>query len=1140
MQEFHSSQNYQEIYGKVFQSHRRYFLNNFFDAAATFIVKFYLVFGFFILVNLLFQVSSLVRSVFLISLLIWVILFVYYKVVPNLKEILRPSSTQIALTAKRIGQGDKNIQDSIINYIQIYSQKDRRYSSVLTKLALNQLYSRISKFTFQDYIPKKYSISFVRWLFVGILIIFILYIVFPLNMGRVLKSILIPWKNFQDPLPVKLYNRSGNIDVLKNDPVFLYGNYEGVEPDKINLIIEQNFSPEREKKTFKTNEIALSLDPSGTFQYNIESVRNSFKYYFTAEIDQPRFRNRKAFSGSAMVDVEERPIIRNLQVKIVPPKYTGLPAKLLPPNEGDITALRGSKVHINIEADKQLSAAEVIFSDSTRLSLQTLGHTAQGNFMIKKNDGYYLHILDTDKIFNFNPINYYIYVLSDDYPYAEIKQPGGDIDLQNELIVPLFIEMRDDFGFSELWLKGILYRYGSDQDSTNFKVKLPFEIIKKGRALSDKSWNLIPFYMVPDDYIRYYVEVFDNDIITGPKSFKTGVYTIRLPSLHEIFAKTEHTQDQQIEDIKDIGREAEQLRKRLEEINRELKKQKKLNWEQEQELKIDIAKQKELSDRLSKVRENIEDMIQKMDQNKVLSPETLEKYFELQKMFQEIDSPELKMAMERLNDALQKADMRQIQSAINRMQFSVEQFEKQIERLYALFQQVQLEQMFDELIKISEKILQDQKQINNKLREKDVDSEDFQRMQKIEENIGNDLEYLSQRIKDTNDEYRKLTEQNFEMLNEVSSYLMAQQLNEKVNHTLEHLNNQQTQKALNMGQEVQSDMEMIQNMLQNAKMKMTMQQKQNIAGQMQKSMQDLLNASFEQESLADKSEDLSSASSQISSLARKQSRLLMDTKHLISQIIDISNQTFLISPQLNHHMSSASSSIDKSIESYENRNPRQAAAYQKKAMASFNQAILSLQSSMEQMAQASSASGFEEFMQQLQQLANQQGQLNQEGLSLFQQNQQGRLQLSQEDLARLAAQQDIIRRSLENLSKQMGSRRDVLGRLDNLGSEMEEIVEELEANKFTRKLIERQRQILSRMLDAQKSMREKEYSQKRKAERETVKLTKSPPELRDEMLRREDFLRKKLMEALEEGYALEYKELIKKYFESLSGQSNIY
>ena len=85
-----------------------------------------------------------------------------------------------------------------------------------------------------------------------------------------------------------------------------------------------------------------------------------------------------------------------------------------------------------------------------------------------------------------------------------------------------------------------------------------------------------------------------------------------------------------------------------------------------------------------------------------------------------------------------------------------------------------------------------------------------------------------------------------------------------------------------------------------------------------------------------------------------------------------------------------------------------------------------------------------------------------------------------------------------------------------------------------RRVIERQERILSRLLDAQKSIREKEYSRKREAEREMVRIVKSPPELRWELLQQEDRLRRELMKALEEGYSQEYREYIKSYFDILS------
>ena len=119
----------------------------------------------------------------------------------------------------------------------------------------------------------------------------------------------------------------------------------------------------------------------------------------------------------------------------------------------------------------------------------------------------------------------------------------------------------------------------------------------------------------------------------------------------------------------------------------------------------------------------------------------------------------------------------------------------------------------------------------------------------------------------------------------------------------------------------------------------------------------------------------------------------------------------------------------------------------------------------------------------------------------------------------------------------MGERRDVLGRLNELGGDMDAVIEELKAQNIDRSVIERQEKILSRLLDAQKSIREKEYSRKRKAEYEKQQV-KSPPELQKDLIQKEDWLRKELLEALEEGYSQEYKELIRKYFESLYKESS--
>jgi hypothetical protein len=734
---------------------------------------------------------------------------------------------------------------------------------------------------------------------------------------------------------------------------------------------------------------------------------------------------------------------------------------------------------------------------------------------------------------NDEPIQYGIYLLQDEYPYAEIKQPGADVDLQNNLSFPLITEIKDDYGFSRLWLKGTVFRKGSSGDSAEFEMKLPFAILEKGRAMSEILWDLIPFYLIPDDYIQYYVEVKDNDRISGPKSFRTPSYVVRLPSLLDILTENSERQEEQLQNVEDLVQSSHEIQEKLEEINRELKKKEELSWEQQQELKKQLARQNDIAEKLSEIEKNLENIVNEMDNQQVLSAETLQKYMELQKMARELITPEFLEAMEKLQNAMAKADINQIQKALENLQFSAEQFEKNIERFHELFKRARLEQQMDELVKLAELLSDEQAKINEELNSGDTSGIPYERLKEMENSIAENAEYLAEKMNLTQAEYQELMEEISQSLQEAQAYMDEQQVKQSIQKMQQQLSNQQQKSSSQTGQELERNFDMLQSMLQMAQQQLLEQQMNQVADAIQKAMQDVLSASFEQESLADRSQNLSSASPQINEIARQQSSLLTNTAQIINQMIEISNQTFFLSPGLNQQMAQAYSNMNQAIQQLENRNPKQATANQKQAMSNFNAVLQSLQSSMSQMSESGSPSGLESLMEQLQKMSGQQGQLNQESMALFQSG-QGKMQLSPDAMARLAAQQQMIRNSLEQMSEGTGSRRDILGRLDELGSEMDEVIKELKARKMDRRVIERQERILSRLLDAQKSIREKEYSRKREAERETVHIVKSPPDLRWELLQQEDHLRRELMNALEEGYSQEYKEYIKNYFEILS------
>jgi methylthioribose-1-phosphate isomerase len=177
--------------------------------------------------------------------------------------------------------------------------------------------------------------------------------------------------------------------------------------------------------------------------------------------------------------------------------------------------------------------------------------------------------------------------------------------------------------------------------------------------------------------------------------------------------------------------------------------------------------------------------------------------------------------------------------------------------------------------------------------------------------------------------------------------------------------------------------------------------------------------------------------------------------------------------------------------------------------------------------------GMMSLMQQLQQLSQQQMGLNQ----LTQMMNQG--QMSQEmmsQMQRLAQQQEMIRKSLEQLNeeaKQTGQSKRLAGNLDKILNEMKEVVTNLQTQKINDDLVKQQEKILSKLLDVQRSMNERDYEKERKSDASKNFARSSPSELNLNTDEGKNKLKDELMKSIREGYKKDYEDMIRKYFEAL-------
>lgn len=1113
---------YKEIIGKFDKLTKREYANLCLYGIQFAFIAAIIIFLLFSVSEALGHFSSVVRTILFFSFLsISAGVFIYYFAFPFSKYLNLIKREDYFTVAEKIGLFFPFIKDDLLNVMQLVSVKNTNllYSESLVNAAFQQIYLKTKSVKFEDAVDFKKSKSLFKYLIGIILFAAMLFVLIP-DMQAASYRILNFNTTFIPPAKYTFEINPGNSSVTKGENVLITAKIFGNKPASVNFALKY-----KEETDFGEKE--LYPDSSGLYKFEIPAVRSSFNYYLTAENVQSEIYH---------IDVVDKPIIRNLDLTITPPAYSRLQVVKQIDN-GNFTTLIGSKVDLSISSTKYLGKAYLLFNDSSQVGLNISGNRANGTFTVKKDQDYKIIIFDKEKTQNENPVTYSIKASIDAYPSIEMLQPNKDVLLGIDNRIPIQAKIGDDFGFSKLLLRYKTTSLNSEEKDAEYQsIELPLTKSLKEEEVN-YIWNLSSLNLTPKDAVSYYLEVFDNDYITGPKSAKTSNYMIRIPSMDELFASVDKTQTSTENKLSETLDEAAKLKDKLESISRDLKKDKKdITWQEKEEIQKSLQKFDELTQKMNDAQKDMAKMQNQMQQNNLLSKETLEKYMELQNLFKEMGSEEMQKAMEKMQQMLQNMNRDQIQKAMEDFKFNEEQFKNSIERTLKLLKRASIEQKFDEILKrvenLNNKLEELQKQTNNSKLNNNNEKQDLAEKQK---NITDDLKNLSDKMKDLQDKMNEFKDMP----------------NDKMQKTTEDFENQkndeistQTEQELMQGLKQQSQQNQaslsknMQKMKQNMKQMQSQMQQQNqrmVFNNMMGLLDDLLTLSKKQEDLKNQSQNLPPfSSSAFNDMAQKQNNLQRDMGKMMDQLNKLSQKTFAISPEMGKALGKAQKSMGQSTGSLQNRNAYQAQNQQSEAMSSLNEAATLMKGSMESMMNGDgSGGGMMSLMQQLQRMSQQQMSLN----NMTQQMQQGKLSMQQQAaFQRLAQQQDLIRKSLDQLNKESkisGDSKKIPANLDNISKEMQEVVSDLKSQDLNDEIIQKQERILSRLLDAQRSINDRDYEKTRESNAGENVARKSPGDINYSSQNKRNKIKDELIRAVQEGYSKDYEELIRKYYEAL-------
>ncbi len=1046
--------------------------------------------------------------------------------VPLLKFWLSSRSKTEVQYAQRVGNALPEVKDELTNFLQLASLEGKGgYSPALVSAAFTGIYRKIEHTDFTAIIPldgikKLFRVTIATLMLTGLLFLLISPLQFGLYRIYAYTTLFVPPAGFVfDVTP-------GDASITKGENFTVTVKVLGKDLKRVTLMYKDI------SQTDFTGE-SITPDSMGVFRYTLHSVRNPLSYYVTAEdIESERYT----------VEVTDLPVIRSFTVSVTPPGYSRLQGYELTDN-GNITGLAGSTVRVRLRANKDLSAAMLRFTDSAITNLQVNGNFAEGSFRLSRNNQYVFRLLDQLKKENPSPVSYTVQVTPDAYPSLEVVEPDQKINLGPDQRLNTLFRLKDDFGFSKLVLHYRLTASRYEPAWETFKsITIP---VPSGTPEAEVRyvWNLTEMYLGTEDAVSFYFELFDNDVVSGPKSVKSAMYSLRVPSLEEIMQRADTEQESVEKELEQVLKEAEALRKDLEKIDNTLKQEKKEpDWQEKQDIQKALDRFEELQQKTEELSKQLDETRQELQENQLLSEKTLEKYLELQEVMKELSSDEMKKAMERLQQSLENMDRRQLQEQMKNFKMDEDAFRKSVERTLNLLKRIRVEQKMDELLKRTDELMKQQEQNEERLNNSDLKNQQQKdALQKQQDQISKDLKSLKEEMETLQKQMEEIEDMPAEDAQEMLEEFEQQQneeLSEKTSDQMQKGEKQQAQKNM---QQLQKNMKQMRSKMEKMQQSMMQANQMQTMQDMMKLIDNILVLSKQQEELRNQTLNKRNSAQILNEEIRKQDELDRGVNTILNQMGELAQKTFAVSPEMGKALGDAKRNMSAAITGMQNRNNSGAAGNQELAMKALNQAAVLMQNAMQSMMQSGGqGSGMMSLMQQLGQLSGQQMSLNNMTQQLQQAMQQGGT-LSQQQMGqmqRLAQQQEVIRKSLEQLNKEAeatGKSKSMTADLDRVLKEMQEVVSDMNTQKLTDDLVQKQERILSKLLDAQRSLNQRDFEKDRESNTAVNVTRQSPAELMLDPKRKQDAIRQELEKALKEGYAKDYEQLIRLYFESLQG-----
>lgn len=715
-------------------------------------------------------------------------------------------------------------------------------------------------------------------------------------------------------------------------------------------------------------------------------------------------------------------------------------------------------------------------------------------------------------------------------------------------------------------VKEVVFLYRVAGKNAPWKKTVLFEGLLPQWALTH-AIDLASLGVKGGEALEYQFAVKDNDGIRGGKTFRTSVMTLERMGAEKANQWLEKQEagigagmSKSSKTLKELQKESQKLQESLQ--------QNQSGWDQENKIKQWLNEQQKMVESLKQLEKKQADINKQKNAANPPSEEMQKKKEELNKRMKQLTSPEMQKLIEEINRLLeQKASKEQLQEKMQKLNQMSQESSKELEKLMEQLKQLELEEAVENQVERMQEWAEKEEALQKSLEQekgKEV-SEDMKQQQDAQNEALKDIEQGMQEIEQKNQDLEKPMDLKSGDTERKEAGDAAKKASQEMKNNRKSGATEQMKRS---AQKMKEAMEKMQASFEQ-------EQKQRMAEDYQALralLENLIDASNRQESIFTELRKMNPDNPKQVALNREQMRLKESLMFIEDSLMALAKRQTMINQFVTREMSRVNAQMAMSLEKMKVRNPRSAAQHQQFVMTGLNNLADMLMESLQNMQQqmnseqkkegdkscdnpnksgqgkqgkpkpgsklSESQKALGEQLQKMQQ--RKQGKPGQDGKpqggspqSPGENGEPSQRELN-EELAKMALMQEALRRQVEQLRKELGQegKQGLSNALQEVEKLMEQNEKDLVNGKVTPQSLERQKQIMTRLLEHEKAERKQDQEDRRESSQAPNFVPTVPPELAEEA--RKKASEREALRRIQPAFKPYYKQSVQKYLQIYS------